>query len=99
MEETFSNIVLHSLHILLLVLTMLIYREIIEMFKMVLNTNVVTLLAIIVDSAVPHSLVTSSAAAWSVNGPTPSQAAFTNLQPGGFLDSAMSSAGNPFTGT
>lgn len=66
---------------------------------MVLSTNVVTLLAIVVDSAVPRSLVTSSAGTWSVNGPTPSQSAFANPQAGGFLDSAMSSAVNPFTGT
>jgi len=66
---------------------------------MVLNTNVVKLLAIVVDSAVSHSLVTSSTGTWSVNGPTPSQSAFPNQQAGGFLDTGMSSAVNPFTGT
>lgn len=45
------------------------------------------------------STVTSSAGTWSVNGPTPSQSAFTNPQTGGFLDTGMSSAINPFTGT
>lgn len=66
---------------------------------MVLSPNVVKLLAIVVDTAVPHSLVTTSAGTWSVNGPTPSQSAFTNPQAGGFLDTMMGSAVNPFTGT
>ena len=59
----------------------------------------VKLLAIVVDSAVSHSSVTSSAGTWSVNGPAPSQSAFTNSQAGGFLDTGMSNVVNPFTGT
>lgn len=43
------------------------------------------------------STVTTSAGTWSVNGPTPSQSAFTNPQAGGFLDTVMGSAANPFT--
>lgn len=65
---------------------------------MFLNTNLVKVLAIIVDNTVPHSSATSSAGTWSVNGPTPSQSGFTNPQAGGFSDTVMSSTVNPFTG-
>ncbi|KDR15368.1 Arf-GAP domain and FG repeats-containing protein 1 [Zootermopsis nevadensis] len=45
------------------------------------------------------STATSTAATWSVNGPTTSQAGFLNVHAGGFSDTAIGSTVNPFTGT